>query len=268
MTDEHILISVQQGIATVTLNRPASLNALSLEAIGALRRELEALATRDDVGVVILTGAGRGFCAGADLNDPMMGQALPREQRAQNCREVLDGIVHALIRDIHALPLPTIAAVNGIAAGGGVGLALATDLVVAAKSASFLFPFVPKLAMVPDLGATWQLARRVGRARALGLGLLGDRLPATTAAEWGLIWRCVDDAELMPEVTALARRLADGPRQAQRATVKLIDDAWFNDLPAQLDAEARVQSEMSVSLDAEEAIAAFVAKRAPRFTGR
>lgn len=267
VTDPSIITEIAQGIATVTLNRPAALNAIGREVVERLRRELAALAVRDEVGAIVLTGAGRAFCAGADLKDPMLGQNLPRAERAVNCREVLDGVVHALIRDLASLPLPTVAAVNGIAAGGGAGLALATDIVIAARSASFLFPFVPKLAMVPDLGATWQLPRRIGRARALGLTLLGEPLPATTAAEWGLIWRCVDDAALITEATAIAQKLAAGPHLAQREAVRLIDQAFGNDLPAQLDAESETQSRMSISRDAEEAIAAFVGKRAPVFTG-
>ncbi|MCC6202519.1 MAG: enoyl-CoA hydratase/isomerase family protein [Gammaproteobacteria bacterium] len=267
MTEANLITDITQGIATITLNRPDALNALGRGVILQLRSELASLAERSDVGAIVLTGSGRAFCAGADLKDPMMGQDLPRAERARNCREVLDNVVHALIRDLAALPQPTVAAVNGIAAGGGVGLALAADIVIAARSASFLFPFVPKLAMVPDLGATWQLARRVGRARALGIALLGEPLPAATAAEWGLIWRCVEDADLRTEAQTVAARLAAGPHRAQRETVQLIDQAYRHDLPAQLDAEAEVQSRMSISRDAEEAIAAFVAKRPPRFTG-
>lgn len=258
----------RDGIAEIVLDRPDALNALSREMFESLRRHLANISTNTGIGAVVLTGAGRGFCAGADLKDPMMGRGLPREERGRNCATVLDTLMHAFIRELRALPLPTVAAVNGVAAGGGVGLALACDVVIAARSASFLLPFTPKLGLVPDLGGSWHLAHHLGRARALGAALLGDPMPAQQAAEWGLIWRCVDDGQLHEEAIAIAQRLRDGPRRAQVALRRLIDAARRRSFDEQLDAERDAQADLTGTEDAAEAIAAFEARRIPRFTGK
>ena len=268
MSNTFVTLEEHAGIAQLTLNRPNVLNALSRAMFESLRDDLAKISANRNIGAVVLTGTGRAFCAGADLKDPMMGRDLPRAERRRNSAQMLDTLIHASIRDLRALPVPTVAAVNGIAAGGGVGLALACDIVIAAQSASFLLPFTPKLGLVPDLGSSWHLAHHLGRARALGAALLGDPVPARQAAEWGLVWRCVEDERLREEAIAIAGRLRDGPRRAQLALRKLIDEARARSFDAQLDAERDTQAELSETQDAAEALAAFEAKRAPRFTGK
>ncbi len=268
MSDKPVILTVKDGIAEIRLNRPGVLNALSRDMLGMLRDCVAEIAERDDVGVCTLTGEGRAFCAGADLTDPMMGSDLPPGRRGENCVSVMDNEINAMVRDFHTLRLPKLSIVNGIAAGGGVGLAFVSDIVIAAKSASFLEPFVPKLGLIPDLGGTWHLAHGLGRARAMGVAMLGDPLPAETAADWGLIWKCVEDEKLPTEARAIAERLRDGPGRAQAALPDLIDRAFFNTFSDQLDAERDVQSVLCETGDAEEAIVAFKEKRPARFRGR
>jgi len=268
MSDKPVVVTVEEGIAEIRLNRPNVLNAVSREMLGMLREAIAGLAARDDVGVCTITGEGRAFCAGADLTDPMMGNDLPRGQRGDNCAKVMDAEINALVREFRALELPKLAIVNGITAGGGVGLALTADMIIAGHSAAFIVPFVPKLGIIPDLGATWHLSRLVGRARAIGVAMLGDPIPAEQAADWGLIWKCVDDDQLADEARGIAIRLRDGPRRAQVALPDLIDQAFLNGFSDQLDAERDVQRVLCESEDVEEAMAAFKEKRAPRFKGK
>ena len=266
--ENPVEIAVAEGVATMALNRPQVLNALNGEALDALRAGLAALRGRPDVRALLLTGRGRAFCAGADLGDPMMGMEAPREERGRRFAAEADGRLNALMRDLYAFDRPKVAAVNGLAAGGGVGLALVADIVVAARSAYFMQVFTPQLGLVPDMGVSWHLPRLVGRARALALTLLGERLPAEQAAEWGLIWRCVDDDRLMEEATALAARLAAGPPLAQAALTRLLDESAANSFGDQLDRERDVQSRLVGSEDFAGAVEAFRDKRKPTFKGR
>lgn len=259
-----ILQSSAGGVLTITLNRPSALNSLNRALMEHFREALAAAAADASVRVLIITGAGRGFCAGADLVE----QAdKPPVSRGQGISDGMTSHFNPLARDLAAFPKPTVAAVNGVAAGGGVGLALACDIVLAARSATFIQVFAPQLGLVPDMGCSWHLPRLVGAARARALALLGDKLPAEKAAEWGLIWEAVDEADLMPQATALAERLAAGPTLGLVRTREVLAAAFDNDLPAQLDLERRTQFELGNTEDFAEGVRAFVQKRRPRFTG-
>lgn len=256
---------VENGIARLTLKRPEVLNAFTRAMIAEL---LQAIAqVRDDprARVLVITAEGRGFCAGMDLGDPLTGLGAGREERAAMTREAMDNATNALIRALYALPKPKVVAVNGVAAGGGVGVALAGDIVIAAHSASFVQVFTPKLGLIPDCGCTWMLPHLVGRARAIALTMLGEKLPAATAAEWGLIWKAVPDAELADAVETVARRLADGPPAALSLLAGAIDRAGMHTLDEQLDFERDTNAALNASADFEEGVRAFMEKRAPRF---
>ncbi len=261
-----ILHDVSDGIATLTLNLPAKLNPIALD----LQRELrEALArVQDDRGVraVVLTGAGKAFCVGADLgamHAPADGKSLGDETA-----EWMQAISHPLIEELRSLPVPVVCAVNGAAAGAGVGLALACDIVLAARSAYFYLPFLPRLGIVPDLGCTWFIPRRVGPARALGMALLDQRLPAEKAAQWGLVWDCVDDALLMREARETAQRLARLPPHAVREARQAFEASARHTLAEQLRYESERQRELIGGPSFAEGVSAFLQKRAPVFPGR
>jgi 2-(1,2-epoxy-1,2-dihydrophenyl)acetyl-CoA isomerase len=212
---------------------------------------------------VVLTGAGRGFCAGQDLNDEGMGQ----DGTPADVEGVVERHYKPLALRIRSMPVPVVAMVNGVAAGAGANIALGCDLVIAAKSASFIQAF-SKIGLVPDGGGTWLLPRLVGRARALGLAMTGDKLPAEEAAAIGMIWRCVDDAALQDTTLALAQKLALLPSAALAATRRVIDDAVAMDFSQALSNEARVQGEMSRAADFAEGVSAFLQKRAAVFKDR
>ena len=262
MNYESILYASADGVARLTLNRPERLNSLNA-AMHAELRDALARVVADGSRVLVLSGAGRGFCAGQDLGDR---QVMGRGDRA-DLGESIERNYKPLILALRALPLPAIAAVNGVAAGAGVSLALACDLVIAASSASFIQAFC-RLGLVPDSGATWFLPRLVGRARATGLAMLGERLSAAQAAEWGLIWRCVEDPAFAEAVDELARTLAAGPTRALVRTRQAIDSAATQALGAQLDLERDCQRELGYTDDYAEGVAAFSEKRAARFSGR
>jgi len=262
MSDASILYSCADGVARVTLNRPDKLNSFTVAMHAALRDAL-ARVQPDGARVLVLSGAGRGFCAGQDLGD----RAVAPGARGVDLGESIERHYAPLVRTLRALPLPVIAAVNGVAAGAGASLALACDLVIAARSASFVLPFC-RLGLVPDTGGTWFLPRTVGTARALGLALLGDKLGAEQAEQWGLIWRCIDDAGFAAAVDALAAQLAAGPTRGLARTKQAIYGAWGRGLDEQLDAERDLQRELGWSEDYAEGVAAFAAKRTPRFQGR
>ncbi len=266
MSQHEIEVSRQGHVGRIAIARPETMNALRSTTFEALRAAIADLSADAGIRALVLTGSGRAFCSGADLSDPMMGGHLPREERPAACAETLGGLMNALIRDLRNAPFPTIAAVNGVAAGGGVGLALTVDIVIAAHSARFILSFTPKLGLVPDLGSTWHLARHLGRARAMGMMLTGEPLAAERAVEMGLIWKAVADEALEAEAMALAERLAKGPSAGQVRARKLLDDAFANDFDRQLDAERDAQASLVAGDEVIEALAAFAEKRAPDFT--
>ncbi|MFV8834894.1 enoyl-CoA hydratase-related protein [Aquisalimonas sp.] len=265
-TFETITLERADGIAWLTLNRPDKRNALSIPMQEEMRAALAEVAADTGVRALVITGAGDGFCAGAEL-DKLWGDA-GEQSFGDAVGDVMDRLSHPLICDIQALPVPVVAAVNGAAAGAGASLALAADVVLARRSAYFLLPFVPNLGILPDLGATWHMPRLIGRARALGLTLLGDRLPAEDAANWGLIWACTDDDALLDDARAVASRLAAGPPDVVRRVREAFAASEHNSLPAQLDYEGEHQRGL-LNRDAfHEGVAAFMEKRAPRFGER
>ncbi|HKW81943.1 MAG TPA: 2-(1,2-epoxy-1,2-dihydrophenyl)acetyl-CoA isomerase PaaG [Casimicrobiaceae bacterium] len=263
MSYQHILFSADGGIARLTLNRPERLNSFNDAMHAEVREAIGRVRADPALRVMLLTGAGRGFCAGQDLGD----RAVAPGAEAVDLGASIERNYKPLVLALRALPLPVVCAVNGVAAGAGANLALACDVVVAAKSASFVQAF-SRIGLLPDSGGTYFLPRLAGTARAMGLALFGDKLPAEQAAAWGLIWKCVDDAELAPTVDAMLVDLAKAPTRGLAAAKRAIYAAAGNDLEAQLDLECDLQRELGRSDDYREGVAAFAAKRAPQFTGR
>jgi 2-(1,2-epoxy-1,2-dihydrophenyl)acetyl-CoA isomerase len=262
MSYDTIVFSVDGAIARLTLNRPDKLNSFNTHMHGEVQHAL-GLLPASGARVLVLTGAGRGFCAGQDLGDRAVAPGSPGIDLGDSIEQYYKPLVLAL----HQLPMPVIAAVNGVAAGAGANIALACDLVIAARSASFVQAFA-KIGLLPDSGGTWSLPRLVGLSRALGLTLLGNKLTAEQAAAWGMIWQCVDDAEFGSTVDALAQSLAAAPTRGLAWTKAAIRGSWQHSLAEQLDIERDAQRELGRSADYAEGVAAFVGKRAPRFTGR
>ena len=263
MSYETILFAVDGGIARLTLNRPDRLNSFT-DAMHAEVRDALAKVTADaSVRVLLLTGAGRGFCAGQDLGD----RAVAPGSEPVDLGASIERNYKPLVLTLRLLPLPVVCAVNGVAAGAGANLALACDIVLAARSASFIEPFC-KLGLVPDTGGTYFLPRLVGTARAMGLALLGDKLSAQQAADWGLIWQCVDDAELPAVTDALLAHLATAPTRGLARTKEALYRSPAHTLEAQLDLERDFMRELGYSDDYREGVAAFLAKRPPKFTGQ
>jgi len=258
MAEPLILVETIGAVRKLTLNRPASLNSFTSAMHRELRPALDAAADDSSVRCLVITGAGRGFCAGQDLNDPEVGS---------NVGAVVERIYKPLALRIASMPIPVIASVNGVAAGAGANFALGCDLVIAAKSASFIQAF-SKIGLIPDCGGTWLLPRLVGRARAIGLAMTGDKLSAEEAERMGLIWRCVDDAALADQTMALAQQLAAMPVKALAATRRVIDEAMMVDYATALSIEARVQNDMGARADFREGVAAFLEKRAAKFGDR
>ncbi|MBN9698729.1 MAG: 2-(1,2-epoxy-1,2-dihydrophenyl)acetyl-CoA isomerase [Zoogloea sp.] len=264
MTFKNILFEITEGVARLTLNRPDKLNSFTGEMHAELRDALDRIQEDKSVRVLVLTGAGRAFCAGQDLADPDM--ARTPSGGMPDIGNVVEKNYKPLVLRLQNLRVPTIAAVNGIAAGAGASVALACDLVVASKSASFLQAF-SKIGLVPDTGGTWFLPQRVGMARAMGLALLADKLPAEKAAEWGLIWAAYDDAEFAAKVDAMAGQLASMPTKALVRTRQAMHAAAGHTLEQQLSFEGGFMRELGWSPDYAEGVAAFMEKRAPKFTG-
>ena len=267
MSEPLVLVSRSGAVQTLTLNRPAALNSFTTELHAQLLAALEASAADTSVRCVVLTGAGRGFCAGQDLADPAVAPDTAPGAAAKDLGDVIERWYAPLCLRLRSMPVPVVAAVNGVAAGAGASIALGCDLVLAGRSASFIQAFT-KIGLLPDSGGTWLLPRLVGRAQALGLALLGDRLPAPEAERLGLIWRCVEDDALQDEAQALAQRLAAMPTKALVATRQALDAAALMDYGQALAHEAALQRTLGASADYREGVEAFTAKRAPRFTDR
>jgi 2-(1,2-epoxy-1,2-dihydrophenyl)acetyl-CoA isomerase len=244
------------------LNAPDKLNAVSRKMIAELKDCWETLSTDPSVRAVLLTGAGRGFCAGADLSDPDREQGLGADSGA-----ALEKFFNPVIRLMRSMPKPIVAAVNGPAAGVGMSFALASDIAIAARSATFLQAFA-RIGLLPDGGSTWFLPRLVGEQRARALAMLAPQITAQQAKEWGLVWDVVDDAELLRTATELARRLADGPTLALARIKAALNQSGGHALSAQLDLERDYQRELGRSEDFKEGVAAFLAKRKPAFKGQ
>ena len=260
MAYERIILAKDKGLATLTLNQPDKLNAVSRKMIAEIKNAWEDIASDASVRAVLLTGAGRGFCAGADLSDP---------DRANDADSgsALDKFFNPVIRTMRDLPKPIVAAVNGVAAGVGMSFAMASDIAIAAKSASFLQAFA-RIGLLPDGGSTWFLPRLVGEQRARALAMLAPQIPAEQAKQWGLIWDVVDDANLMPTATEVARKLADGPTQSLARIKSAMNQAARHDLGQQLDLERDYQRELGRTEDFREGVAAFLAKRKAEFKGK
>ena len=252
-------IEVDGAVATITLDRPDALNALTVPLKEELRSTFERLGSDGAVRAVVLTGAGRAFCAGQDLRERLQPDALPLEDEIR-------ARYNPLIRAMRALPKPIVAAVNGVAAGAGAALAFACDLRIAAENASFVLAF-GRVGLIPDSGATWLLPRLVGGAKAAELALLNEPLSATEAARIGLVARVVPTDVLIGEAQSLANRLAEGAPRAIALTKQALDGSWDADLETQLETEAELQGRAGATADHAEGIAAFLERRPPRFTG-
>lgn len=257
MKYERIVFDLRDAVARITFNRPDRLNSFTVEmheevahAIGETSRSAR---------VLVITGEGRGFCAGQDLSDPAV-------KPGSDLREMLEKHYNPLVRSIASLEMPVIAAVNGVAAGAGANIALACDIVIAARRARFIQSF-SNIGLIPDAGGTWNLPRLCGQARAMGLALTGEPLSAERAEGIGMIWKCVDDDKLHVEVDALAAKFASAPTRGLALTKKLMRDSVARSLQAQLDAECEAQSALGRSLDYQEGLAAFMEKRSPVFKG-
>ena len=248
------------AVARITLNRPDRLNSFTAQMHEELR---DALAGVGEARVILLTGAGRGFCAGQDLND----RAVSADSHPVDLGTTVETSWNPWIRTLTTMPQPVIARVNGVAAGAGANIALACDIVVAAKSAKFIQSF-SAIGLIPDSGGTWVLPRLVGQARALGLALTGEPLPAEKAAEWGLIWKAVEDEALDTEVDAIANKLASLPPLGLAAIKEMIRSTWANSLEDELHLQRDAMRRLGFTDDYREGVAAFLEKRTPTFTGR
>lgn len=262
MAFKTIEFNVDSGVATLTLNRPDRLNCFNTEMHGEVRTAMKQVQEDSSIRCLLLTANGRGFCAGQDLGD----RAVSAEGGVPDLGESVEKYYNPLIESIMGLPKPVICAVNGVAAGAGASIALACDIVLAARSASFIQVFC-KIGLVPDSGGTWNLPRSVGLMRAKGLALLGDKLPAEQAEDWGMIWRCVDDEDLQTEAKRLAAHLATQPTRGLGMIKKLLRESSGNTLTEQLELEKNTMRELGQSHDYREGVAAFMEKRSPVFKG-
>lgn len=262
MSEPSVLYAVADGVATITLNRPARLNSFTEAMHLALRSALDRVRASPEVRALILTGAGRGFCAGQDLEERKTTQG----SEPPDLSETIGRNYNPLVMTLRNLPIPVVSAVNGVAAGAGASIALSADIVLAARSASFIQAFA-RIGLVPDSGGTWFLPRLVGDARARALTLLGNRLSAEQAEQWGLIWRCVDDDKLADEAKALAGELAHGATLGLAAIKRALNASATNTLEQQLELERTLQGDLARSEDYREGVNAFKEKRLPRFKG-
>ena len=260
---ETILYTKADGVATLTLNRPEVMNAINFTLIDEMRAAVAECAKDPEVGALLLTANGRGFCAGADL-----AAKTPTKEGLSRGGNVAYGMevgFNPLVQELHDLPKPVVSAVNGTAAGGGVGLALCADIVIAGKSASFIQVFGPKLALIPDMGCTWFVPRLIGLARAKALAMTGEKLTATTAAEWGMIWKCVEDDVLQEEALGLAKQLANGPANAFAEISTALEISNDHTLAQQLEYERNVQGKLGDHDNFTEGVTAFLQKRPAKF---
>jgi 2-(1,2-epoxy-1,2-dihydrophenyl)acetyl-CoA isomerase len=262
--DALIQIAQAGAVRVLTLNRPSALNSFTQAMHAELRTALDAAADDPAVRALLVTGAGRGFCAGQDLNDPAMA---PGADGKADIGAVIEANYKPLVLRIQSMPVPVVCAVNGVAAGAGANFAFACDIVLAARSASFIQAF-SKIGLIPDCGGTWTLPRLVGRSRALALALTGDKLAAEEAQRSGLVWQVVDDADLQPQALALAAKLAAMPTKALVATRHALDASQALSMEDALGLEARLQRQLGHADDFAEGVAAFQQKRSPRFTDR
>lgn len=262
MQFETILFSIDQGVALLSLNRPEQLNSFNAQMHGEVREALKQVRQHSDVRVLLLTGEGRGFCAGQDLADRNVAPGAQMPDLGAS----IEKFYNPLVRALRELPMPVICAVNGVAAGAGANIPLACDLVLAARSAKFIQAFC-KLGLVPDSGGTWALPRLVGMARAKALALLGERLTAEQAEQWGLIYQCVDDEALRETALQLARQLATQPTTGLALIKRALNASFDNSFDQQLDLERDLQRLAGRSADYREGVAAFMAKRTPVFKG-
>ena len=261
MDFETIKLEIGTGVARLTLNRPDRLNSFTVQMHDEVSRALEAV-TKSEARVLVLTGAGRGFCAGQDLSD----RAVAPGGDGVDLGESLEKRYNPLIRSLTSLEMPVICAVNGVAAGAGANIALACDVVIAAKSAKFIQSFA-NIGLIPDSGGTWTLPRLAGQARAMGLALTGEPLTAERAEAWGMIWKCVEDDQLQAEVDALAAKFASAPTRGLADTKKLIRESGTRALADQLERERDAQRALGRTTDYKEGVSAFMEKRTPKFTG-
>lgn len=261
MDYETILLEIANGAARLTLNRPDRLNSFTVQMHDEVSRALEAV-TKSDARVLVLTGAGRGFCAGQDLSD----RAVAPGGEGVDLGESLEKRYNPLIRKLTSLDMPVVCAVNGVAAGAGANIALASDIVIAARSAKFIQSFA-NIGLIPDSGGTWTLPRLAGQARALGLALTGEPLTAERAEAWGMIWKCVDDDKLGAEVDVLAAKFAAAPTKGLGLTKKLIRESGSRTMADQLDVERDAQRALGRTGDYKEGVSAFMEKRTPKFSG-
>ena len=257
-----ILLEIAAGVAKITLNRPDKLNSFTGEMHAELKQAMRAILADSSVRVLMITGAGRGFCAGQDLSDRMMG-----DDATADVGSSLEKNYNPLLKQLRALPYPVVCAVNGVAAGAGCNLVLACDIVIAARSASFIQIF-SKIGLIPDAGGTYTLPRLVGTARAMAAAMLAEKISAEQAAQWGMIWKCVDDDKFAAEADALARQLAGQATRALGLTKRAIYASSNNSFEQQLDLECELQREAAKSEDFREGVSAFKDKRSAKFTGR
>jgi 2-(1,2-epoxy-1,2-dihydrophenyl)acetyl-CoA isomerase len=270
MTEPSVLFRVEEGVAVATLNEGDRMNPLTESLQAGLLDALARVRHDRSIRAFLLTANGRGFCAGADLKDfSQRANELPAgDSLGCYVGRMMENTGNPILHGLRTLPVPVVCAVNGAAAGGGFGIALAGDIVVAARAAFFYLPFVPALGIVPDMAAAWALPRAIGHARALGLTLTGDRLSAEKAAEWGLIWGCVDDDQLQSEAMRIARQLTALPGHAIVETRALFAAAETLTLEQQLDFERARQTELIDGESFAEGVRAFVERRKPAFAGR